>query len=29
VEMDPEAGTLSFLFDSNPVCNDPRLVPPD
>ena len=23
------SGTLSFVFDSNPVCNDPRLVPPN
>ena len=22
-------GTLEFEFDSNPVCNDPRLVPPE
>jgi len=29
VEMDPEAGFLSFLFDANPVCNDRRLIPPD
>jgi len=27
--IDVESGTLTFLFDSNPVCNDPRLVPPD
>jgi hypothetical protein len=27
--LDAEAGTLSFQYDSNPVCNDPRLVPPE
>ncbi|MCE2455108.1 MAG: hypothetical protein J4G12_04715 [Gemmatimonadetes bacterium] len=27
--IDPGGGTLTFVFDSNPVCNDPRLVPPD
>jgi hypothetical protein len=24
-----EEGTLEFMYDSNPVCNDPRLVPPE
>ncbi|NJD19554.1 MAG: hypothetical protein FIA95_09785 [Gemmatimonadetes bacterium] len=28
VEMDPAAGTLSFVFDSSPVCNDRSLIPP-
>ncbi|MGD2067894.1 MAG: hypothetical protein PVI57_04355 [Gemmatimonadota bacterium] len=28
VDIDVAAGTLRFLFDSNPVCNDRRLVPP-
>lgn len=28
VEMDSDAGTLSFLYDANPFCNDNRLVPP-
>jgi hypothetical protein len=28
LEIDPEGGTLRFVFDSNPVCNDLRLVPP-
>ena len=27
--LDAEGGTLRFMYDSNPVCNDPRLVPPD
>jgi len=27
--IDVEGGTLEFMFDSNPVCNDSRLVPPD
>lgn len=26
--IDVEAGTLEFVYDGNPVCNDPRLVPP-
>lgn len=26
---DPVAGTLTFKFDSSPVCNDRRLIPPD
>lgn len=26
--IDVEGGTLTFLYDSNPICNDPRLVPP-
>lgn len=29
LDMDVESGTLMFVFDSNPVCNDLRLVPPD
>jgi hypothetical protein len=29
IEIDAVAGTLSFLFDASPACNDPRLVPPD
>lgn len=29
VEIDVPAGTLRFVFDANPVCNDRRLVPPD
>lgn len=28
LHVDPVAGTLRFVYDSNPVCNDPRLVPP-
>lgn len=27
--IDVEAGSLEFVYDANPVCNDPRLVPPD
>jgi len=26
--IDVGGGTLTFVFDANPVCNDPRLVPP-
>jgi hypothetical protein len=26
--IDVAGGALTFLFDANPVCNDPRLVPP-
>lgn len=29
LEIDVSAGTLRFVFDANPVCNDPRLVPPE
>lgn len=29
VSLDVETGTLRFLYDTNPICNDPRLVPPD
>lgn len=29
LEMDVELGTLTFLYDSNPLCNDNRLIPPD
>jgi len=29
LEMDAEAGYLSFLFDANPICNDRRLIPPN
>ena len=29
LEVDPVAGTLVFMFDVSPVCNDRRLVPPD
>lgn len=29
LSMDVEAGRLTFLFDSSPVCNDRRLVPPN
>jgi len=29
IEIDVVLGTLRFLFDANPVCNDTRLVPPD
>ena len=28
VEIDPEAGTLQFLYDKNPFCSNPELVPP-
>ncbi len=27
--MDPEGGTLTFVFDSSPACNDRSLIPPD
>jgi hypothetical protein len=27
--IDPSGGTLSFVFDASPVCNDRRLIPPD
>ena len=26
--IDPEEGTLEFIFDRNPSCSDPELVPP-
>jgi len=26
--LDAEAGTLTFVFDASPVCNDRRLIPP-
>jgi hypothetical protein len=29
LEIDVEAGTLRFLFDTSPDCNNPRLVPPE
>lgn len=29
LDIDAAGGTLTFVFDSNPVCNDPRLIPPD
>jgi hypothetical protein len=29
LEIDVSGGILKFLFDSNPFCNDTRLVPPD
>ncbi len=29
IEIDVAAGTLTFVFDSNPLCNDLDLVPPD
>ncbi len=28
LEQDPVAGTMSFLFDVSPVCNDRKLYPP-
>lgn len=28
VSIDPTGGTLSFVFDSSPVCNDRSLIPP-
>jgi len=27
--IDPEGGTLSFVFEDSPVCNSLRLIPPD
>lgn len=27
--MDPEGGTLTFVFDASPACNDRSLIPPD
>ena len=27
--LDVTGGTLEFLYDASPVCNDPRLVPPE
>lgn len=29
LEMDVEGGTMTFMFDRSPVCNDRRLIPPD
>lgn len=29
LEVDHEAGTLRFLYDTSPVCNDRRLIPRD
>lgn len=29
LDIDPEGGTLTFVFDASPVCNDRRLIPPD
>jgi hypothetical protein len=29
LDVDPAAGTLTFVFDVSPVCNDRRLIPPD
>ena len=28
LDIDPDLGTLLFVFDANPVCNDRALVPP-
>ena len=28
LEQDPEAGTMSFVFDVSPVCNSRKLYPP-
>ncbi|MFQ5537470.1 MAG: hypothetical protein ACE5GJ_08465 [Gemmatimonadota bacterium] len=28
LDVDPEGGTLTFVYDSSPVCNDRRLIPP-
>jgi hypothetical protein len=28
IDIDPADGTLRFFFDSSPVCNDRRLIPP-
>ena len=27
--IDPVGGTLTFVYDASPVCNDRRLIPPD
>ena len=27
LEIDPVGGTLRFVFDSSPVCNDRKLIP--
>jgi hypothetical protein len=27
--IDPMGGTLTFVYDASPVCNDRRLIPPD
>jgi len=29
LEIDPVGGTLRFVFDSSPVCNDRKLIPPN
>lgn len=29
LDVDPAGGTLTFVFDVSPVCNDRRLIPPD
>ena len=29
LELDLEGGTLTFMYDRSPVCNDRRLIPPD
>jgi hypothetical protein len=29
LEVDPEDGILTMVFDVSPVCNDRRLIPPD
>jgi hypothetical protein len=29
VAIDAVVGTLSFVFDASPVCNDRKLIPPD
>ena len=29
LEIDPVGGTLRFVYDSSPVCNDRKLIPPE
>jgi hypothetical protein len=29
LEIDPVGGTLRFVYDSSPVCNDRKLIPPN
>lgn len=29
LEIDPVGGTLRFVYDASPVCNDRKLIPPD
>jgi hypothetical protein len=29
ISIDPAAGTMRFISDTSPICNDRRLVPPD